>query len=149
MSVKPIREFHGKQIVAKHLASFWPGGNEFAASRAVLITKEVTDPSNPSITFDTLAQEHPWLLTDKLVVKPDQLIKRRGKSGLLGLNKSYAECQEWIMERMLKECKVQAVTGLLDTFIVEPMVPHEQSDEYYVCIQSHRGHDEILFHHEG
>jgi len=148
MSVKPIREYHGKQIVAKHLNTYSNGSHEFNA-RGVLITKDVTDPNNQNISFETLAQEHPWLLTEKLVVKPDQLIKRRGKSGLLGLNKNYQECQEWIMERMQKECKVEIVTGILDTFIIEPMVAHEQSDEYYICFQTHREIDEILFYHEG
>lgn len=41
------------------------------------------------------------------------------------------------------------MTGILDTFIVEPFVPHEQSDEYYVCINSNREGEEFLFCHEG
>jgi ATP citrate (pro-S)-lyase len=28
-------------------------------------------------------------------------------------------------------------------------VPHNQQDEYYVCIYSHREGETILFHHEG
>ena len=36
---------------------------------------------------------------------------------------------------MNKECKVEVVSGILDHFIVEPFVPHKQSDEYYICIQ--------------
>lgn len=45
--------------------------------------------------------------------------------------------------------QVEVVTGILDTFIVEPFVPHEQSDEYYVCINSNREGEEFLFCHEG
>lgn len=41
------------------------------------------------------------------------------------------------------------VEGILDTFIVEPFVPHDQSDEYYVCINSNRDGEEFLFCHEG
>lgn len=41
------------------------------------------------------------------------------------------------------------VTGVLDTFIVEPFVPHDQTDEYYVCINSNRDGEEFLFCHEG
>lgn len=41
------------------------------------------------------------------------------------------------------------VTGLLDTFIVEPFVAHEQADEYYVCITSDREGEQLLFCHEG
>lgn len=45
--------------------------------------------------------------------------------------------------------KVEVVTGILDTFIVEPFVAHEQTDEYYVCINSNREGEEFLFCHEG
>ena len=55
----------------------------------------------------------------------------------------------WIKERMNKEQTVEVVMGILDHFIVEPFVPHAQSDEYYICLQSFRENDEILFYHEG
>lgn len=73
------------------------------------------------------------------MVKPDQLIKRRGKAGLLAINKSWPEVVAWIRERMNKECKVEVVSGILDHFIVEPFVPHNQTDEYYICIQVNLG----------
>jgi ATP citrate (pro-S)-lyase len=41
------------------------------------------------------------------------------------------------------------VTGTLNTFIVEPFLPHPSHTEYYVCINSAREGDEILFTHEG
>jgi ATP citrate (pro-S)-lyase len=44
----------------------------------------------PKTDVDTLPESHPWLLTEKLVAKPDQLIKRRGKAGLLHLNGDWA-----------------------------------------------------------
>jgi ATP citrate (pro-S)-lyase len=50
--------------------------------------------------------QNPWLLTSKLVVKPDQLIKRRGKGGLLRLNCTWPEAKEWIVERAGKEITV-------------------------------------------
>jgi ATP citrate (pro-S)-lyase len=50
---------------------------------------------------------------------------------------------------MNKEVKVERATGKLNTFIVEPFIKHEQSDEYYLCIQNKREGDEILFFHEG
>lgn len=62
--------------------------------------------------FAKLAQDHPWLPTTSLVAKPDQLIKRRGKAGLLAVNKSWAEVQTWIAERMGKSQQVRAL-GLL------------------------------------
>lgn len=51
----------------------------------------------------------PWVHTSKLVAKPDQLIKRRGKAGLLLLNKEWPEAQEWISARAGKPTKVRAV----------------------------------------
>ena len=42
----------------------------------------------------------------KLVAKPDMLIKRRGKSGLLCLNKGWEESRRWIEERAGKLQKV-------------------------------------------
>ena len=93
--------------------------------------------------------QNPWLGSCRLVAKPDQLIKRRGKNGLLKLNAIYEEAKKWILERMNKEVNIDKVCGELNTFLVEPFVPHDQSDEYYVCIQSNRAGEEILFYHAG
>eukprot|EP00931_Biecheleriopsis_adriatica_P123054 TRINITY_DN9810_c1_g1_i2.p1 TRINITY_DN9810_c1_g1~~TRINITY_DN9810_c1_g1_i2.p1 ORF type:complete len:101 (+),score=25.95 TRINITY_DN9810_c1_g1_i2:97-399(+) len=53
------------------------------------------------------------------------------------------------MDRMCKEQKVETVTGQLTHFLIEPMVPHKDSEEFYICMLSHRYEDEILFYHEG
>lgn len=129
MSARPVREFHGKQIVAKQLDKYYEDaeGPMDLEDRCVLI--------GPTSDFDEVLSANNWLSTTKLVVKPDQLIKRRGKAGLLGLNKTWVECVEWITERMGKEQQVEKVSGILDHFIVEPFVPHAESDEYYICIQ--------------
>jgi hypothetical protein len=34
---------------------------------------------SPSVVLSKLPEANPWLLSSKLVAKPDQLIKRRGK----------------------------------------------------------------------
>lgn len=62
------------------------------------------DPATNTITPDS--QLPSWVLTSKLVAKPDQLIKRRGKAGLLALNKSWEEAKEWIAARAGKPQKV-------------------------------------------
>ena len=93
--------------------------------------------------------KNPWLKTTNLVAKPDQLIKRRGKAGLIAVNKTFDEAKQWVMDRMCKEQKVEHVTGQLTHFLVEPFVPHKQEQEHYICMLSHRYHDEILFYHEG
>lgn len=62
------------------------------------------DPATNTITPDS--QLPGWVFTSKLVAKPDQLIKRRGKAGLLALNKSWDEAKEWIAARAGKPQKV-------------------------------------------
>eukprot|EP01038_Epipyxis_sp_PR26KG_P004548 gene4548-6419_t len=148
MSAKAIREYHGKKLVSRWLSAYSSAVKYNLEDRAILIHPNSIRPENPE-SFDVIANENPWVRTTKLVVKPDQLIKRRGKAGLLAINKTWDEVVAWIKERMNKECKVEVVTGILDHFIVEPFVPHAQSDEYYLCLQSFRDNDEILFYHEG
>ncbi|KAK4685018.1 ATP citrate (pro-S)-lyase, partial [Tremellales sp. Uapishka_1] len=90
-----------------------------------------------------------WVFTEKLVGKPDQLIKRRGKAGLLCLNKTWEPTGEWIASKAGKAQLVEKTTGTLNTFILEPFLPHPADTEYYVCIHSTREGDWILFTHEG
>mmetsp|Transcript_1588 Transcript_1588/g.1724 ORF Transcript_1588/g.1724 Transcript_1588/m.1724 type:complete len:1084 (+) Transcript_1588:143-3394(+) len=145
MSAKAIREYHGKKLASRWLSKYSGDIKYDLEDRCLLITSA----SLAEASFDALAVLNPWLLTTKLVVKPDQLIKRRGKAGLLGINKTWPEVVAWIKEKMNTECQVEVVSGILDHFIVEPFVPHAQSDEYYICLQSFRENDEVLFYHEG
>lgn len=46
-------------------------------------------------------------LLQKLVVKPDQLIKRRGKLGLVGVNLDLNGVKEWLKPRFMKETVVR------------------------------------------
>jgi len=62
------------------------------------------DPETDSITPDTKLPG--WVFNAKLVAKPDQLIKRRGKAGLLALNKTWDEAKPWIAQRAGKPQKV-------------------------------------------
>jgi len=134
MSAKAIREYHGKKLVSKWLTNYSNLIKYNLEDRALLITPSLFNPDDPT-SLEALTLENPWLLETKLVVKPDQLIKRRGKAGLLAINKSWSEVVVWIKERINKECKVEVVSGILDHFIIEPFVPHAQSDEYYICLQ--------------
>ena len=79
----------------------------------------------------------------------DQLIKRRGKAGLIAVIKTFDEAKQWIMERMCKTHTGDTIDGQLTHLLVEPLVPHSQDEKYYVCIWSHQYEDEILFYHEG
>jgi len=68
-----------------------------------------------------------------LVVKPDQLIKRRGKLGLIAVNKNANQVKEWIGERMGKDQKIGNAVGKLRNFIIEPFIPHKDVSFYQIC----------------
>jgi ATP citrate (pro-S)-lyase len=140
MSAKAVREYHGKKLIARHVRDL-SAGNHVMDDRSVLIL--------PKTDLSSLPEIETWLNDALLVVKPDQLIKRRGKAGLVGVKLDWEAVQNWISDRMEKEIQVEGVTGTLDHFIVEPYLAHEQSDEYYICIQSDREGEEILFCSEG
>lgn len=82
-------------------------------------------------------------------MKPDQLIKRRGKLGLIAVNKNFKEVKQWVCDRMGKDQKIGTANGKLRNFIIEPFIPHKDAEEAYVCIYSHRTADTILFYHQG
>ena len=44
--------------------------------------------------------QQPWLSTTKLVVKPDMLFGKRGKSGLVALNLDFDQVKEFVKERL-------------------------------------------------
>ncbi len=92
MSAKAIREAKGKQLLSKYLPS--------------VVSPIQMATYNSSTQWDTLVNSNPWLLTQKLVVKPDQLIKRRGKLGLIKVNIDLPDVKTWIAEKLNKEIQV-------------------------------------------
>jgi ATP citrate (pro-S)-lyase len=151
MSAKSIFEADGKAILNYHLTRapvIKPTPLPAAATHnpppklASLFFPEGDDVSG---VLDQAEATYPWLLAKdaKFVAKPDQLIKRRGKSGLLALNKSWSDARAWIEARAGKEIQVETVQGVLRHFLVEPFVPHPQETEYYININSVR---EVSFH---
>jgi ATP citrate (pro-S)-lyase len=152
MSSKAIREFDAKLLV-----NYWlPRAPLAHASCSVSSQFKAPAPKVAQVSWDpatnTLTPDEAlpgWVHNTKLVAKPDQLIKRRGKAGLLKLNSDWKDAKQWIAERAGKPQKVETVTGTLNNFIVEPFVPHPANTEFYVCINSTREGDWILFTHEG
>jgi ATP citrate (pro-S)-lyase len=152
MSSKAIREYDAKLLLAYWLERAAPVDSHVKLTTdfvfpAPKVAQVSWDPETNAITSDT--QLPGWVFNTKLVAKPDQLIKRRGKAGLLALNKTWEEAKEWISARAGKPQKVESVTGTLSNFILEPFLPHPSNAEYYVCITSQREGDTILFSHEG
>jgi ATP citrate (pro-S)-lyase len=146
MSAKSILEADGKAILNYHLTRapvIKPTPLPASATHnppSKLASLYFAADADVKGVLDQAEATYPWLLTpgSKFVAKPDQLIKRRGKSGLLALNKTWAEAREWIEARAGKEQRVETVDGVLRQFLVEPFVPHPQDTEYYININSVR-----------
>eukprot|EP00062_Callorhinchus_milii_P018629 gi/632972298/ref/XP_007902588.1/ PREDICTED: ATP-citrate synthase isoform X2 [Callorhinchus milii] len=138
MSAKAISEQTAKEFLYKFINTKTGVQNKFKYATVRLDTD-----------WDQLVQENPWLQTEHLVVKPDQLIKRRGKLGLIGVNLDLNGVKEWLKKWLGQEAKVGKANGILKNFLIEPFVPHEQLEEFYVCIYADREGDYVLFHHEG
>lgn len=64
------------------------------------------------------------------------LFGKRGKSGLVALNLDLAEVAGFVKERLGKEVEMSGCKGPINTFIVEPFVPH--NEEFYLNIVSER-----------
>ena len=94
MSAKAIREVKGKQLLSKYLSS------------VIAPVKAATYSTEVPTSWDSLVAANPWLQTQKLVVKPDQLIKRRGKLGLIKINADLADVKAWIAEKSNKDIEV-------------------------------------------
>ena len=119
MSAKAIREATGKDLINRKL----PSGTNAVKCRFVSITENTN--------WADVVNEYPWVQTEKLVVKPDQLIKRRGKLGLIKVNVDLIMAKQWVAERMNKDQQVGKTTGKLRTFIIEPFIPHKQVNIHY------------------
>jgi len=161
MSAKAIREYDGKRMISQHIRT-----EATEAGRPVPFDQHPCVLIGPDTDLGAIAKQNPWLefvgtgaSSSRLVVKPDQRVKRRGKRGLIGMDLDWAEVKEWIAERMNREVELRedsgsggastTVKGVLTHFIVEPFVPHEPADEYYVLIESTREGEEIMFWRQG
>jgi ATP-citrate lyase beta-subunit len=141
MAQRGIREFEGKKILFDGLARTIPSFK--GKSEKLALVKPDTDPKK-------LVKNHPWLLKEKLAAKPDQLFGKRGKHGLLCLNKDFKATWDWIAERMNKTVTVGKTTGELNVFMIEPFTPHkEDAEECYVAIKAFRDFDTIYLSNKG
>jgi hypothetical protein len=87
------------------------------------------DPQTNSITPETRLPS--WVFSSKLVAKPDQLIKRRGKAGLLALNKTWEEAKEWISARAGKPQKASNILCALHVFVPWICLDKAETHECY------------------
>lgn len=139
MSRRKIREYDAKKMLSANLAKYGYSGLKLEVA---LADKHAVEDS-----FKKLVKEHSWLKTKKLVVKPDQLIGKKGKHNLVLLNADFESVKKFIKENMGKTLEVQGVPGVLTHFIIEPFVEHKE--EYFLAIISKREEDIILFSEKG
>ncbi|KAA3472585.1 ATP-citrate synthase alpha chain protein 2 [Gossypium australe] len=132
MARKKIREYDSKRLLKQHL-------KRLANIDLQICSAQVTQ----STDFTELTNEQPWLSSTRLVVKPDMLFGKRGKSGLVALNLDLAQVAEFVKARLGTEVEMGGCKAPITTFIVEPFVPHEQ--EYYLSIVSERLGSTISF----
>ncbi len=141
MAQKPVREFFVKQLFAKEWDRYFTRLNyQF---KSVLIT--------PETQIEGILKANTWLQKDNLVVKPDMLFGKRGINNLvLYKNKKAGDvvwdfAKKWMKEKSKNETVLKSgQKGLLTHYIVEPFVPHEQEDEYYIAATS-QGLEDVLY----
>uniref|UniRef100_A0A061S2C8 ATP citrate synthase n=1 Tax=Tetraselmis sp. GSL018 TaxID=582737 RepID=A0A061S2C8_9CHLO len=136
MARKKIREHSAKTLLRTHLKRL----------RGIELPTESVQV-NADTDFRKLVEDHPWMAERSLVVKPDMLFGKRGKHNLVGLDLRHDEAEVFVKGRLGKQVEVGGCSGAVDTFIVEPFVPH--GDEYYLAIQSVRDGNVVLFSDTG
>jgi len=152
MAHKAIREADGKRMLARLFKEYSKG--QYNISDKIVTVGPFTD-------LGKLPNQYPWLTAEKLVVKPDQLIKRRGKNKLILVNANFDQAKAWIKEKSTGQITIygkfdakgkpvdKGIVGQLTHFIIEPMVLHKDSDECYLSMIATKDGDTIMFYHEG
>ncbi|MFW9989318.1 MAG: ATP citrate lyase citrate-binding domain-containing protein [Candidatus Odinarchaeota archaeon] len=137
LAQKNIYEYDAKKLLANQLLKYYP---EFEYHNKLAIVQSDTD-------LNQLASEKPWIKSEKLVAKPDQLFGKRGKANLLLLDANFDEMKQFCRDNLDKVFEIGKVRGELKRLLIEPFIPHEK--EYYISITSDRENDIIHFSFEG
>ena len=119
-------------------------------------------PSVQTPIWQQLSKQYNWLTTEKLVVKPDHANKAHEEKTNLSLStQTYNQAKAWIKEKSKAPITIygkfdangkpidKGTIGQLTHFIIEPMMPHKESDECYLAITATEDGDTIMFYHEG
>jgi ATP-citrate lyase beta-subunit len=137
MAQRGIREYDAKRMMSKFLPEYLP---DFSYKGNVILV-------SPDIDIEKMAVDNPWLKSESLTIKPDQLFGKRGKHGLVLLDANWDQVKEYLKKNMGAEMVIGGVTGRLSYFLIEPFVPHK--DEFYVAINSDNEGENIFFSMEG
>ncbi|MHA1687891.1 MAG: ATP citrate lyase citrate-binding domain-containing protein [Promethearchaeota archaeon] len=137
MAQKNIYEYDAKKLLASELPKYFP---EFNYHDRLAIVDVHSD-------LEEIIEKNPWIKTEKVVVKPDQLFGKRGKAKLILLDADVNAVREFVKENLGKKLEINGIRGRLTRLLIEPYIPHEK--EYYVSITSEREADVIHFSFEG
>jgi ATP-citrate lyase beta-subunit len=131
MAQRGIREYDAKRILHNNWKEYF--GDDFIYNfKSIKVS--------PDTKLDDIPKEHSWVNDEPLVVKPDMLFGKRGKLGLILYKKEkpcdvgFEDVKKWIEEKRTVEVEINNKRGKLTHFIIEPCVPHEPSNEYYVAM---------------
>ena len=134
---KNIYEYDAKRLIANKLPKYYPG---FQYHDKLALIEVGTD-------IDKLIEDNPWMKTESMVVKPDQLFGKRGKANLILLDANSDQVKEFCNEKLGKTFVLSGVEGELTRLLVEPFIPHDK--EYYVSFTTERENNVIHFSFEG
>jgi len=138
MARRGLREYDAKRIFYRMMPQYTGEKVKFDIMPILV---------GPETDIDGLVDENPWLENMRLVVKPDQLFGKRGKSGLVLLDASFKEAANFIRQKMGKSAKIGKVKGRLTHFLIEPFIPHDR--EYYVAVKMESDGDHVYFSTQG
>ena len=134
---KNIYEFDAKKLIADKLPKYYPG---FQYHDKLALIEVGTD-------IDKLIEQNPWMKTESVVVKPDQLFGKRGKANLILLDANSDQVKAFCNEKLGKTFVLSGIEGELTRLLVEPFIPHDK--EYYVSFTTERNNNVIHFSFEG
>lgn len=146
MAQKSITEFDAKRIIQKNWLKYF---------KNLKLQSQFAKVNSSDIKFPD------WVNNRRLVAKPDMCFGKRSKNNLVLLNKNSKEVKDWIKEVSSSNTKVYSKfdiqnkpvgnykEGILTNFLIEEFVPHAQSEEFYLSIQTKSDHDVINFSTKG
>ncbi len=100
-----------------------------------------------SLLLITELQDADAVRGEKLVVKPDVCIGKKGKNNLILAGANAQKAKEFLKKNYGAIVEVGGVKGKLDAFLVEPFVEHDK--EFFAAVVSRADCDEILYSPQG
>ena len=141
MAQKPIREYDVKRLFNQERKNYF---SDFSFEfKSVLVSS--------SQTLTEAKKKNKWLSKEALVAKPDMLFGKRGINDLVlykdkkpgDVSVEFAD--KWIKKKSKGITKLKSgESGRLTHFIVEPFIPHQSDEEYYIAATS-VGLDDVLY----